>query len=305
MNTESIASALAQAHSHEDWVRSLAHYFDAHGLHYGHGTDNASDEAYWLVRSLQDWRDDLWESPPDPALIERVVTQAVLRVTTRAPLAYLLGEAWFAGLRFKIDRRVLIPRSPLAELIEARFEPWCRLRPGDRLLEVGTGSGCIAIAAAYHCDNIWVDATDVSVEALAVAVENVATHQLADRIQLIEADLFPSVPNRYRVIISNPPYVPAGELSGLPAEYQHEPAVAFVGGADGLEPTRRLLAAAGAWLEPDGVLIVEVGNAADALMQMYPDLPAVWVEFERGGTGVFVLTADDLAQLDFSDGQNG
>jgi ribosomal protein L3 glutamine methyltransferase len=289
-----LQAELSLGASYEDWIATLARYFEAHDLVFGHGTDNASDEAFWLVRHMQRWRDEPLESAPDPSLLPALAELAQRRAAERVPMAYLLGEAWFAGLPFNVDPRVLIPRSPMAEIIEAGFVPWCRPRPGDRILDIGTGSGCIAVAAALHCPGVLVDATDVSAEALAVAAANVARHGVADRVRLFQADLFAPVPERYRVIISNPPYVPARELASLPAEYRREPGLALEGGVSGLAITKRILAGAGRFLDPDGVLIVEVGNEAQALAEAYPRLPLTWVEFERGGDGVFVITAEEL-----------
>jgi ribosomal protein L3 glutamine methyltransferase len=294
MDHEALKAALAAGDSYAAWIDRLAEYFDAHALVFGHGTDNADDEAYWLMLHLLQWREVPLATVPDPALLEPMLALARRRVEQRIPMGYLLGEAWFAGLRFKVDPRVLIPRSPLAEIIEARFEPWITLEPGDRILDIGTGSGCIAIAAAVYCPHCRVDATDVSADALAVAAENVASHGLEGRVRLHESDLFPGAGPRYRVIISNPPYVPAAEVEALPAEYGHEPGLALAGGPSGLDPTHRILAAAGERLEPNGVLVVEVGNEADALAAAYPRVPFTWIEFERGGSGVFVVAAEGL-----------
>jgi len=211
------------------------------------------------------------------------------------PLAYLLGSAWFAGLEFEVTRDVLIPRSPLAETVERRFAPWCRLDDGDRILEIGTGSGCIAIAAAVYHTGLRVDATDIDPGALALARRNAHRHAVADRVRFVEADLFPSDERRYSVIIANPPYVPTRDVAALPAEYRHEPAAALDGGTDGLDVVRRILAGAKARLAAGGVLIVEVGQSADALVAAYPRVPWTWLTFERGGEGVFLLTADELS----------
>ncbi|HEX5420458.1 MAG TPA: HemK family protein methyltransferase, partial [Gammaproteobacteria bacterium] len=185
-------------------------------------------------------------------------------------------------------------RSPLAELIERRFAPWVELEPGDRVLDVGTGSACLAVAIAHYCPGIEVDATDASPAALAVAARNVERHGFGGRIFLHEADLFPGGGGRYRVIISNPPYLPAAAVASLPAEYRAEPELALVGGPAGIEPVERLLLGARSRLAPRGVLIVEVGAEAEQLMERHPRFPAVWLEFERGGEGVFMLTAEQL-----------
>jgi ribosomal protein L3 glutamine methyltransferase len=295
MDRRALESELARAASYEQWVGALTRYFSAHDLAFGHGTDNPADEAYWLVRYLQDWRDELLDAAPDPKLLRRAAELAERRAIERVPLAYLVGETWFAGLRFKVDPRVLIPRSPLAEIIEAGFRPWCRVEEGDRILDIGTGSGCLAIAAAVHCPGTLVDATDVSVEALAVAAENAARHNVADRVRLYQADLFPPADTRYRVIMSNPPYVPARAVAALPAEYGYEPKVALDGGTAGLEVAERIVRGAGQRLERDGILIVEVGAEAEAFDAAHPDLSVTWVELARGGDGVFVVTAEELA----------
>ncbi len=291
---QALERQLREAGHNEQWVAVLADWFAAADLHYGHGTDNPGDEAYWLVRALQGWQDDTWGRPPDPSLVPRAVAIAEARVHERRPLAYLLDEAWFAGLRFHSDSRALIPRSPLAELLERSFEPWCDIGPGDRILDIGTGSGCIAIAAAVHCPDARVDATDLSADALALAATNVAAHQVGDRVRLIRSDLYPSDGHRYRVIISNPPYVPLDEVAQLPAEYAHEPALGLAGGTNGLDDVERILAAAPDHLAPDGVLIVEVGLSQEAFVAAHPRLPVVWLEFERGGEGVFLVTEQQL-----------
>lgn len=296
MDSAALERRLAGARSYEDWVTALADVFTAHGLVFGHGTDNASDEAFWLVRHVQRWDETAWQRRPEHALIAPVVALARRRVEERAPLAYVLGEAWFASLRFRVDERVLVPRSPLAEVIERGFAPWCALRPGDRVLDIGTGSGCLAIATAAYWPDVAVDATDVSAAALEVARENAASHGVAQRVRLVEADLFPQRGGPYRVIISNPPYVPAAELTDLPAEYRREPGVALEGGATGLREVDRILRGAARRLTADGVLFMDVGGGEEAVTAAYPALPVVWLDFERGGDGVFVVGADDLAR---------
>jgi ribosomal protein L3 glutamine methyltransferase len=294
MERADLERRLTAATSYDECVTALAKFFVAHHLVFGHGTDNADDEAFWLLRHLQNWRDHAWAEKPDRALLATAVEIAERRVTERKPLAYLLGEACFAGLRFEVDARVLVPRSPLAEVIERGFAPWSELRDGDRVLDIGTGSGCLAIAAAVHLPGVSVDATDVSADALAVAMDNVALHRVEARVRLYRADLFPPGREQYRVIMSNPPYVPAAEVPTLPAEYQHEPAIGLAGGVSGFDPVVRILEGARERMTSDGVLFVEVGAGAERFAAAYPRLPMIWLEFERGGDGVFVVTAADL-----------
>jgi len=232
--------------------------------------------------------------PAESGMAQAVVDLAIRRVDERVPLAYLLGSAWFSGLEFEVGPGVLVPRSPLAEPIEQGFAPWVTLADDDRVLEVGAGSGCIAIAAAKHNPTLRVDATEIDPQALARARVNVRRHGVAERVNLFESDLFPPGSERYRVIMSNPPYVPTAVVQGLPPEYQHEPFAALDGGDDGLDVVRRLLAGARERLTDDGVLIVEVGLAADALIAAYPRAPFTWLDFERGGEGVFLLTAQEV-----------
>jgi ribosomal protein L3 glutamine methyltransferase len=283
----------ASAHG-EAWVEHIAAYFASHALYYGHGTDNAADEAYWLVRAVQDWDDERWRERPDASLVPRILELARRRAEERRPLAYLLGEAWFAGLRFIVDEHVLIPRSPIAELIERCYAPWCELEPGDRVLDIGTGSGCLAIATALHCPGVQVEATEVSAAARRIASANIAALTGDDAVVLLDADLFPAGRTPYRLIVSNPPYVPCANLDDLPAEYAHEPAFALDGGPTGLDVVERILAAAAEHLQPGGVLIVEVGDSADAFVAAHPRLPVTWLEFERGGDGVLLTTREEL-----------
>jgi len=262
-------------------------------LHYGHGTARARDEAAYLV--LHALGLPLAPSAADlaravtPAQAARAAALVGERIARRVPAAYLTQRTCFAGLEFHVDPRVLVPRSPLAELIEARFEPWLDSRRVRRVLDIGTGSGCIAIATALTLPWARVDATDISSDALAVAAINRARHGLEGRLTLLEADLFPPHAPRYDLILSNPPYVPDTRLSELPPEYAAEPALGLCGGADGLDCVARILRHAAAHLSVNGVLIVEVGESADAVASRYPELPFTWLEFERGGEGVFLL----------------
>ncbi len=294
MKSTDLEHSLRGSEDGEAWVEHVASYFASNRLYYGHGTDNAADEAYWLVRAVLGWEEERWAASADERHLPRILDLARQRVEQRKPLAYLLGEAWFAGLRFAVDERVLIPRSPIAELIETCFSPWCRLAPGDRLLDIGTGSGCLAIAAAYHCPGLGVDATDVSAAALAIAAANVAALVPDADITLLETDLFPSARGPYRVIVSNPPYVPDARIAALPPEYRHEPGLALSGGRTGLDAIDRILEAAAAHLAPQGILVIEVGEAQDAFVAAHPELPVTWLEFERGGEGVLLITREEL-----------
>jgi len=269
-------------------------------LHYGHGTDNPRDEAAWLVLEA------LGRSPVEPVadvgeLIPADGVRAVGRLLAerlerREPLAYLTGRAWFAGLEFRVDRRALVPRSPLAEMIVERCGPWLPGRPVRRILDIGTGCGCIAVACAMAFPEAEVDAADIDAEALALAAENIEHHGLGARVRTRCADVFDGLPvGRYDLIISNPPYVDAGRMAALPAEYRHEPARALAAGSDGLDIVRRILSDARDRLTPRGLLVVEVGASAAAVGQRWPDLPFVWPVLGGGDeAGVFLLAADDL-----------
>ena len=213
------------------------------------------------------------------------------RVNERTPLAYLLNLAYFCGLPFYVDERVLVPRSPIAELIEDRFLPRQKDEP-LRILDLCTGSGCIAIACAKEFPDAFVDATDISLDALSVAAVNVEHHELQHRVSLLESDVFSKLPGqRYDLIVSNPPYVDAEDMADLPEEFLREPELGLASGPDGLDVTKRILAEAADYLTDDGVLVIEVGNSQWALQQSFPEVPFAWVEFEFGGKGVFVLTA--------------
>ncbi len=265
---------------------------------FGHGTDNAWDESAALVLHA------LGLSHADPsAYARRVGLQAQQRVRSlvtrrieeRIPAVYLTGETWFAGLPFYVDPRVLIPRSPIAELIERRFSPWLDARRIGRVLDVGTGSGCIAIACAKALPWASVDAVDISAEALEVAARNVRRHRLGRRVHLVRSDHFAALgARRYDLIVSNPPYVGAREFASLPPEYRHEPPLALEAGRAGLDAVRVLLAQSRRHLRPGGALIVEVGNTERAVQRAFPQLPFVWLQFERGGGGVFLLGAEQL-----------
>lgn len=272
------------------------------GLYFGHGTDNARDDAAAIVWHVLDL-----PVPPRPRDYSRRVSLAARReidallerrIHERVPVVYLTQRTWFAGLPFHVDERVLIPRSPLAELIERRFAPWIDARRVADVLDLGTGSGCIAIATAKALPRARVDATDISADALEVAAINVRRHRLGRRVRLVRSDHFAALAGRaYDIIVSNPPYVGAEELAALPPEYWHEPRGALAAGDDGLDSVRVILREAGRHLRPQGLLVVEVGNSAALVSRKYPRVPFTWLEFERGGGGVFVLTAEQVRDV--------
>ncbi|GAA0785792.1 50S ribosomal protein L3 N(5)-glutamine methyltransferase [Marinobacterium sediminicola] len=282
-----------------DYIRWTLSEFNRHQVYFGHGHVSAWDEASQLVLNAVDLP---WDT--DPAVLDarltpserlKVLEYVRLRTEERKPLPYITGEAWFMGLPFHVDERVLIPRSPIAELIAQEFQPWLRPGPVERILDLCTGSGCIGIACAFAFPEAEVDLADISTEALEVARHNIQRHELVDRVRACQGDLFGAVPGeRYDLIVSNPPYVDADDLASMPAEYAHEPALALGSGPDGLDITRRILREAADYLSEDGLLVVEVGNSEVHLMSSLPQLPIVWVELEQGGNGVFVVTADEL-----------
>jgi ribosomal protein L3 glutamine methyltransferase len=287
-------------------VEQLIHYgtllFEQSQLWFGHGTDNAFDEAAELVFFGAGLRHeeaaDAYSTQVGAAERAAVLALFKRRIRERIPAAYLTHRMWFAGQEFYVDERVLVPRSPLAELVEAQFQPWIAPEKIHRLLDIGTGSGCIAIASALAVPQARVDATDISDAALAVTAINIATHGVQDRVRAIRSDVYAALRGeRYDIIVSNPPYVGDEEMAGLPEEYRHEPATGLHSGVDGLDVVRRILSGAAAHLEPHGILIVEVGNSETALTAAFPNVPFTWLEFERGGGGVFLLSAEQLESL--------
>lgn len=285
----------------EQKIRAAAAQLEEAGVFFGHGSDNALDEAAELVFFAAGLRHEqapecyAWTLKDEQekaidALLER-------RVRTRVPAAYLTNRMWFAGHEFYVDERVLVPRSPIAELIEVEFQPWVNPRRVRRILDIGAGSGCIAIASALALPEAEVDAADVSEAALDVVRINIDRHQVGDRVRAVKSDVFSAVAGRrYDLIVSNPPYVSEAEMDELPLEYRREPALGLRAGADGLDVVRRILAGAETYLAPKGALIVEVGDSEHALAAAYPDVPFVWLEFARGGGGVFVLTAEQVIE---------
>jgi ribosomal protein L3 glutamine methyltransferase len=282
-----------------DYMRWGASRFTQAQLCFGQGTTTALDEAvalvlhavhqpYTLHSSLFQCVLTLEERKAVFDLIER-------RINERVPAAYLTKESIFAGLPFYVDERVLIPRSPVAELIEQQFEPWIDEDNVTHILDLCTGSACIAIACAYAFPNAMVDAVDLSPEALEVAEINIEKHQLTDTVTTYYSDLFNKLPPmQYDIIISNPPYVCLNEWENLPPEFHAEPDIAFKGGVSGLDLVLRILINAKNYLSDHGILIVEVGSSAETLQTLLIDVPFYWLNFERGGDGVFLLTADQV-----------
>jgi len=279
-------------------IAECAARLDSAGLWFGHGTDNAVDEAAALVFFVMGLDHGAaaraYATPVQAGEHARVVELLERRIRTRTPLPYLTGEAWFAGLPFHVDPRVLIPRSPFAELIQARFEPWLDPARIGRILEIGTGSGCLAVACARAFPAAQVMATDIAPEALEVARSNVRRHGLEGRIGLVQSDLFAQVNGTFDLILSNPPYVPAGDIAGFPAEYSHEPRLALASGADGMETPARILQHAHRFLADDGWLAIEVGEGAATLEARFPRLPFIWPELVHGGDGIALLCASEL-----------
>lgn len=282
-----------------DFLRFSFSWASKAELFYGHGTDNAWDDMRSLIlRSLY--------LPYDiePALLNAKVTssehkylrqQLDKRINQRVPVPYLIKEAYFCTLPFYVDERVLIPRSPLAELINNQFEPWIKPESVHRILDLCTGSACIAIACCYAFPEALVDAADISSQALEVAQINRERLEVVDQLTLIESDCFTSVPKvQYDVIISNPPYVGKDEMATLPDEFRHEPVMALETGNNGLAIVEEILNKAHHYLSDQGILIVEVGNSEEALCEAYPTLPFTWLEFSHGGQGVFLLTKQQL-----------
>lgn len=301
INVINVNEAIDEMNTVRDFIRWAVTQFNQEELVYGHGTDNAWDEAVNLVLTSLHLPPDIDTNVLDAKLVvaeKTVIAERIKRrVEERIPVPYLVNEAWFAGLNFYVDERVIIPRSPIAELLEDEFSPWVEKANVQNILDLCTGSGCIAVSAAMTFPQAHVDAVDLSAEALAVAKINVDRFGLEENVFLIESDLFGKLKNnRYDIIISNPPYVGKKEYDALPPEYNHEPKDALLCKEEGLEIVKRILAAAEDHLTPTGLLIVEVGFSQDQLELQFPNVPFTWLQFEQGGEGVFLLTAEELRE---------
>lgn len=303
METHSFADARATLQTVRDCLRYAVSQFNRHELFFGHGSATAYDEAAYLILHVLhlplDRLDPFLDARLTPAELNEVLDIIEKRVGSRLPAAYLTHEAWLGEFRFYVDERVIVPRSFIAELLRERLMPWVD-NPEEitHVLDLCTGSGCLAILAAYTFPYAEVDAVDLSPAALDVAQRNVSDYGLEDRVHLIESNLFSSLGGRqYDIIVSNPPYVDAQAMSALPPEYRHEPELALASGHDGLSATREILRRAAEHLTPNGLLIVEIGHNRAALEDAFPELPFTWLETSAGDEYVFLLHKNDLLQL--------
>jgi len=291
------AQDLSDLETVTDFLRFAYSLFNSHQLHYGHGTDNSWDEAVNLVLGLLKlpWNADksLLNSKLTKFEKTGLVSALQRRVVDRVPVPYITGESWFMGMPFEVSPDVLIPRSPLAELLLKRLEPWLGSEP-TQILDLCCGSGCIGIGAARVFEAATVTVADISEPALNVARRNIDRHHLQDRIKIIKSDVWENIATKYDLILSNPPYVDAQDMVDLPAEYQHEPALGLAAGSDGLDITRTILAGALSYLLPGGTLVCEVGNSLSALLNHYAQVPFICPELEHGGMGVVLLTYEQL-----------
>ncbi len=288
-------------HTITDFIRFGASLFKQAGLYYGHGNATAIDEAAYLVLHTLNLEPDTHAVYFTSQLTKnekRAVANILFRrAKEKIPAAYLTHEAWFCGLPFYVDERVLVPRSPICELIQSHFEPWVEPDNVERILDLCTGSGCIAIACASYFPYAEVDAADISEDALDVALQNIERHQMVEQVNIVQSDLFSNLQGQqYNIIVSNPPYVDAEDMSSLPEEYHAEPELGLAAGDDGLDLVIPMLEQAAEHLYPEGILIVEVGNSEYALQERFADIPFYWLEFEHGGQGVFLLTKEQLEQ---------
>ena len=301
LSEHDIRQAVEELHTAQDFWRWAASRFSAHDLFYGHGTVNAWDEAGALVIQSLELPHDFIQAIASCRLTrderQLIAERVAERINSRRPLPYITGKAYFCGLEFIVDERVLIPRSPVAELIQNRFQPWLGEREPQRILDLCCGSACIAIACAQAFPDAQIDASDISGDALDVAEQNVAAYQLEEQVALIQSDgLTELAGEQYDLIVCNPPYVDAEDFASVPPEYQHEPALALESGDDGLDFVKRLLNEAQDYLTPGGLLICEVGNSMRHVIDQFPNVPFTWLEFEHSDDGVFLLSREELRQ---------
>jgi ribosomal protein L3 glutamine methyltransferase len=285
-----------------DWARWAASCFGEASLYFGHGTDNAWDEAVFLVLTVLHLPPEvnplLFHATIIPSERQAIANLVQARVETRKPLAYLLKQTWFNGLCFYVDERVLVPRSPFAEWLDKQFIPWVEPENVTQILEIGVGSGCIAIGAAFAFPQAQVDAVDISDDALAVAAINVEQHGLRDRVHLLKSDCFDQLPRKcYDIILSNPPYVSEEEWVSLPEEYHREPRLALCAEDSGMAVVKKIFKQARDYLTPQGILVIEVGSSDQILVEHFPELPGIWLALEKGGQGLLLLTAEQLKQI--------
>lgn len=284
-----------------DYIRWGCSEFYRHRLSFGHGFDRAIDEAVYLVLHSLSLPWDYPERYFNTILLEKereqVLKILIQRIYTRKPAAYLTHEAWFCGLPFYVDERVLVPRSPIAELINERFEPWTHADEIKTILDCCTGSACIAISCQFNFPQAQLSASDLSPDALDVARINLQKHGLTEGITLYESDLFERIPaQKFDLIVANPPYVDSVEMAVLTDEFKAEPEMGLAAGKDGLQCVDRILLQAQDYLSEKGLLVVEVGHSQPAMMEKYDYLPLSWIEFEHGGSGVFCITAKQLKE---------
>ncbi|MCL4138322.1 UNVERIFIED_CONTAM: hypothetical protein GTU68_016643 [Idotea baltica] len=281
-------------------LETASRYLDESGCFFGHGTDNAWDDAvqilFWVLGLDDDPGIEILAETLEPDCVDRFQKAINLRASEKLPTAYITGDAWFCGLKFEVNSSVLIPRSPIGELIQNDYSPWIAAQP-ETVLDLCCGSGCIGIAAAIFNESALVTVADISSEAIAIAERNIERFDLKGRVHTCESDLFQQLRGkRFDLILTNPPYVDFDDLSSMPKEYLHEPKIALGSGSDGLDITRRILSKAKDHLTADGALILEVGNSAEHLEQAYPEFPFTWISFTQGGHGVCAIQRKELEE---------
>jgi ribosomal protein L3 glutamine methyltransferase len=282
--------------------QELTEKLDRAGLSYGHGAIDAQSEALWIIAAALDFPPedaaDALDTPITPDIQTKINAWANERISTRKPLAYILGEAWLMGIPFYCDERSIVPRSFIAELIvDGHLEPW--LPPSAKVLDLCTGNGSLAILMALSCPDVEVCGSDISMQALSLAAKNIDRHNLSEQIEIYQGDLFESLPspnedNLFDLIICNPPYVNATSMANLPAEYHAEPEISLAGGSDGMDLVRKIIASAKDYLKPEGALVLEIGNEAKNFSDAFPEINVTWLEVSAGDDQVLLIQAEDL-----------